>query len=120
MLEALVVAALAVALLIWLILRRPEESSGNASYDFSDGERQPHKWGYTDTVFEFDGPRSVRVTGSRYPLAGYSMPFFIPFAGRYRLHRETTLPSPRCLPSNSTRRRSRQATPIGSCIATDN
>jgi alkyldihydroxyacetonephosphate synthase len=80
MLEALVVAALAVALLIWLILRRPEESSGNASYDFSDGERQPHKWGYTDTVFEFDGPRSVRVTGSRYPLAGYSMPFFIPFA----------------------------------------
>ena len=49
-------------------------------YDFSDGERQPHKWGYTDTRFEFDGPRSVKVTGDRYPIAGYSMPNFIPFA----------------------------------------
>ncbi|MEE3259240.1 MAG: FAD-binding oxidoreductase, partial [Candidatus Latescibacterota bacterium] len=48
-------------------------------YDLSDGERQPHKWGYTDTNFEFDGPKTVRVTGSRYPLAGYTMPYFIPF-----------------------------------------
>jgi alkyldihydroxyacetonephosphate synthase len=78
--ETLVVAALAVALLAWLILRRPGDAQVDTFYDLSDGERQPHKWGYTDTIFEFDGPRSVRVTGSRYPLAGYSMPYFIPFA----------------------------------------
>ena len=78
--ETLAVAAVAVALLAWLILRRPAEAPVDAFYDPADGERQPHKWGYTDTVFEFDGPRSVRVTGSRYPLAGYSMPDFIPFA----------------------------------------
>ena len=51
----------------------------DASYDLSDGERHPHKWGYTDTRFEFDGPKTVRVTGSRYPLAGFTMPHFIPF-----------------------------------------
>jgi alkyldihydroxyacetonephosphate synthase len=49
-------------------------------YDYSDGQRKPHKWGYDDTRFEFDSPRSVRVTGDRYPIAGYSMPDFIPFA----------------------------------------
>ena len=49
-------------------------------YDMSDGDRYPHCWGYTDTRFEFDGPGSVRMTGSRYPLAGYSLPGFIPFA----------------------------------------
>ena len=51
----------------------------DACYDLSDGERHPHKWGYTDTRFEFDGPKTVRVTGSRYPLAGFTMPHFIPF-----------------------------------------
>ncbi|MDA0336923.1 MAG: FAD-binding oxidoreductase [bacterium] len=78
--EALIVVAIAIALLVWLILRRPTAGQSDAFYDPADGERQPHKWGYTDTVFEFDGERSVRVTGSRYPLAGYSMPYFIPFA----------------------------------------
>jgi alkyldihydroxyacetonephosphate synthase len=48
-------------------------------YDLSEGERYPHRWGYKDTRFDFDGPKSVRVTGSRYPLSGYSMPNFIPF-----------------------------------------
>ncbi len=52
----------------------------DSSYSFADGERYAHKWGYTDTRFEFDGNESVRVTGERYPLAGYSMPYFIPFA----------------------------------------
>jgi alkyldihydroxyacetonephosphate synthase len=50
------------------------------SYDLSEGERFRHKWGYTDTRFEFDGPKSVRVTGHRYPISGYSMPHFIAFA----------------------------------------
>ncbi len=56
-------------------------SKGNLdlSYDPSPGTRFAHKWGYVDTKFEFVGPRVVRVTGSRYPLAGYEMPDFIPF-----------------------------------------
>lgn len=70
---ALVVAALAVAA---AVVRR---AATDACYDFADGERHPHKWGYTDTRFEFDGPKTVRVTGSRYPLAGFTMPHFIPF-----------------------------------------
>jgi alkyldihydroxyacetonephosphate synthase len=48
-------------------------------YDPREGERHLHKWGYTDTRFEFDGPRSVRVTGDRYPISGFSMPYLIPF-----------------------------------------
>lgn len=48
-------------------------------YSFSDGERYPHKWGYTDTQFEFTESGAVRVTGDRYPLAGYEMPEFLPF-----------------------------------------
>ena len=52
----------------------------DSCYDMSDGERYPHHWGYTDTRFEFDGPRSVRVTGNRYPVTGHSLPGFIPFA----------------------------------------
>ncbi|HCR16742.1 MAG TPA: oxidase [Candidatus Latescibacteria bacterium] len=51
----------------------------DSPYDLSEGERYAHRWGYTDTRFDFDGPKSVCVTGSRYPLSGYSMPNFIPF-----------------------------------------
>ena len=36
-------------------------------YDLSDGERHPHKWGYTDTRFEFDGPKDR--AGDRQPLS---------------------------------------------------
>ena len=53
--------------------------SFDSPYDLSEGERYAHQWGYTDTRFDFDGPKSVCVTGSRYPLSGYSMPNFIPF-----------------------------------------
>jgi alkyldihydroxyacetonephosphate synthase len=41
--------------------------------------RHPHRWGYADTRLELDGPRSVRMTGSRYVLSGQSMPHLIPF-----------------------------------------
>jgi alkyldihydroxyacetonephosphate synthase len=41
--------------------------------------RHPHRWGYADTRLELDGPRSVRMTGSRYLLSGTSMPHLIPF-----------------------------------------
>ena len=82
MLEAPAIIGIAVIIVFLILLwgRTGVGSEEDVFYDPSDGERQPHKWGYTDTRFEFDGPRSVRVTGSRYPLAGYSMPYFIPFA----------------------------------------
>jgi alkyldihydroxyacetonephosphate synthase len=41
--------------------------------------RHPHRWGFADTRLELDGPRSVRMTGARYPLSGRSMPHLIPF-----------------------------------------
>lgn len=53
---------------------------GNSSYSYEAGERHAHKWGYTDTRFEFVDEGSVRVTGDRYPICGYTMPYFIPFA----------------------------------------
>lgn len=49
------------------------------NYDPSRGERHAHKWGFTDTYFEFDSPFTVRLAGNRYPLAGYTLPAFIPF-----------------------------------------
>src|SRR5687768_16293267 len=45
----------------------------------ADDARHPHRWGYADTRLELDGPRSVRMTGSRYLLSGQRMPHLIPF-----------------------------------------
>jgi alkyldihydroxyacetonephosphate synthase len=50
-----------------------------AFFDRSEGEQFAHKWGYTDTRFEFVNDRTVRVTGDRYPICGFDMPYFIPF-----------------------------------------
>ena len=70
-----------VAAVIFAQKRRGSRSSSTEPcYAPDEGERFAHKWGYTDTRFEFDGPRSVKVTGQRYPIAGYSMPYLIPFA----------------------------------------
>ena len=49
-------------------------------YDPSDGLRHPHKWGYADTKFDFDGNGGICVTGDRYSLSGYKMPGFLAFA----------------------------------------
>ena len=81
MLATILTLALALILIAFLVLLRKRSGTNqDLSYDPSEGERYPHRWGYSDTKFEFDGPRSVRVSGSRYPLAGYNMPYFIPFA----------------------------------------
>jgi alkyldihydroxyacetonephosphate synthase len=48
-------------------------------FDRSEGEQFAHKWGYTDTRFEFVNDRTVRVTGNRYPICGFDMPYFVPF-----------------------------------------
>ena len=47
----------------------------NKSYSYEAGERHAHGWGYTDTRFEFVDERSVMVTGDRYPICGYTMPY---------------------------------------------
>lgn len=81
MIETILALALILIAFLVFLWKRPGPDPGlDPSYDPSEGERFPHRWGYGDTKFEFDGPRSVRVRGSRYPLAGYSMPYFIPFA----------------------------------------
>ena len=48
-------------------------------YDPNPGERFDHLWGYADTRFEFLDGRTVRLSGSRYPLAGSPLPHFVPF-----------------------------------------
>jgi len=73
------IIVLAAAIVLVARARRPSGEL-DAYYDMSEGERYPHRWGYTDTRFEFDDHGSVRVTGDRYPLSGFSMPNFIPFA----------------------------------------
>lgn len=51
----------------------------DAFYDPRDGERFVHKWGYSDTRFEFADARTVQVTGDRYQISGFRMPYLIPF-----------------------------------------
>ena len=81
MFEAVLAAVVVLAILLFVLVKRSGSGGDlDSYYDMSDGERYPHRWGYTDTKIEFDDPESVRVTGSRYPLAGYNMPYFIPFA----------------------------------------
>src|SRR5690554_3477707 len=63
--------------------RSPESASqrapGDRPYDPVPGQRYSHLWGYDDTRFEFVDARTVRLTGSRYPLAGAPLPHFLPF-----------------------------------------
>jgi alkyldihydroxyacetonephosphate synthase len=65
------------------LFRGPKSTVGltekDRSYDPTAGRRYAHWWGFEDTKFEFCGPRTIRVTGSRYPLAGPELPRFIPF-----------------------------------------
>ena len=77
---ALGAAAIAIGLLFFIKKkRRASLEDLDSYYDSSEGERYAHKWGYTDTRFEFVGPSLIRVSGSRYPLAGRDLPGFIPF-----------------------------------------
>ena len=76
----LLAAFAAAALLVLIRVLRPKDDDLDFFYNPNQGERQTHRWGFTDTKFEFAGPREVRVTGSRYPLCGYVMPRFIDFA----------------------------------------
>ncbi len=57
----------------------PRGGAAGRPYDPAPGRRYPHLWGYDDTRFEFLDPRTVHLTGDRYPLAGAPLPHFMPF-----------------------------------------
>lgn len=38
-----------------------------------------HKWGFVDTSLKLNDDRSVTMTGDRYHLSGYKMPYLIPY-----------------------------------------
>ncbi|MCK9621552.1 MAG: FAD-binding oxidoreductase [Methylobacter sp.] len=44
-----------------------------------NNEREPHRWGFRDTRFTLNEDGSVTLTGNRYSICGYAMPYFIPF-----------------------------------------
>ncbi len=77
MIELTLIAFLALAFLH--ICRRRVFAREGDFFDRSKDEQFAHKWGYADTRFEFDDDRTVHVTGTRYPLCGYQMPYFLPF-----------------------------------------
>jgi len=80
LLALLLCAAAVVAVALIVRLMRPKDDDLDFFYDPNLGERFAHRWGFVDTQFEFAGPKQVRVTGSRYPLCGFVMPNFVPFA----------------------------------------
>jgi alkyldihydroxyacetonephosphate synthase len=59
--------------------RAPRREVDARPYDPAPGRRYAHLWGFDDTRFEFVDARTVRLTGSRYPLAGAPLPHFMPF-----------------------------------------
>ncbi len=38
-----------------------------------------HRWGYRDTEFSIQSDRRVWVSGTRYPVSGKHLPYFVPF-----------------------------------------
>ena len=75
----LMIAVLVFVIAVSIVKKTKAEGGVDSVYDPSDGEIHPHKWGYADTRFEFESRTSVRLTGNRYLLAGYSMPYLVPF-----------------------------------------
>ena len=55
------------------------ERAGAASSSIGGGELWGHRWGFRDTRFELNDEGTVMVSGDRYPICGYAMPFFVPF-----------------------------------------
>ena len=68
-----------IVLTIVLLFAKRARAEEVEFFDRSEGEQFDHKWGYTDTRFEFVDDRTVRVSGNRYPICGFDMPNFIPF-----------------------------------------
>lgn len=80
--EIIIISAVAAVLIIFILYKLlKSEEVMDVNYDMSEGERYHHKWGYADTEFDFDGATSVKVSGKRYPISGYTMPLLVPFVG---------------------------------------
>ncbi|MEN8131816.1 MAG: FAD-binding oxidoreductase [Pseudomonadota bacterium] len=43
----------------------------------------PHNWGYADSRLVVNDDGTVSMTGNRYPLCGYKMPYFLPYVEEY-------------------------------------
>lgn len=56
------------------------DKSLNRSTENLSNDIWGHKWGYRDTRLIVHPDNSVEMTGSRYNLCGYRMPYLIPFA----------------------------------------
>lgn len=52
----------------------------NQSKENLDNSIWDHRWGYKDSQFIIHPDMTVEMTGNRYKLCGYRMPFLIPFA----------------------------------------
>jgi len=68
-----------ISFVIVLLMSKRAHAEEVSFFDRSEGEQFAHKWGYTDTRFEFVNERTVRVTGNRYPICGFDMPYFVPY-----------------------------------------
>lgn len=55
------------------------DQASNRSPHSPDPTRKDHHWGYRDTEFRLNARGHVELTGTRYPLSGYEMPYFRPF-----------------------------------------
>ncbi|MEW6277450.1 MAG: FAD-binding oxidoreductase [Candidatus Eremiobacterota bacterium] len=42
-------------------------------------DRWEHRWGFKDSSFVLNSDRTVSMTGKRYPICGFKMPYFLPF-----------------------------------------
>lgn len=71
-----------VGVLRWRQRRVAAPGAAVEAWQDAAGERNHLFWGYRDTAFEFCGPGTVRLTGTRYPLAGKPLPDFVPYVER--------------------------------------
>ena len=56
------------------------DKSLNRSTENLDDTIWDHRWGYADTIMRVLPDHTVEMTGNRYNLCGYKMPYLIPFA----------------------------------------
>jgi alkyldihydroxyacetonephosphate synthase len=83
------------------------DKSLNRATSALDPTRWDHRWGFRDTKLFIHPDQSVEMTGERYNLCGYKMPYLIPFVNReLDVTIEVSSPRPRTAKP--------QATPVSS------
>src|SRR5215204_649673 len=58
------------------------DKSLNRATSALDSTHWDHRWGFRDTKLFIHPDQSVEMTGERYNLCGYKMPYLIPFVNR--------------------------------------